>query len=392
MKKQKICIIGGGLTGLITALALSKLNLKVDLITGNFNQIKKSTRTVAISQNNFNYLKKLNFKYFFKSDAWPCLNMKLYSPNEKNKSNEIFHLKNENKIKKQVLFMMENNKLMKHMIKSIKKNKSITFKTKKKISDISSSESLKSIKFNNQIKDKYNLIIICTGNNSSLIKSIFHEIPFERSYEEISVTTTLRHSSLKNNTARQIFLDNKILALLPISNTKTSVVFSVKKNLIKKNKKNNFFLKKEIKFYAGNFLNKIKFNNDLEYKDLNLMIRKTYYKDRILLFGDALHEVHPMAGQGYNMILRDLIILENIIKKKLNLGLDIGSLDVLSEFANETKPQNLVFSLGIDLLKSIFSLQKKPLKNFRNKIIMTSNKNSFAKNIFFNTADKGIRF
>ena len=38
MEKQKICIIGGGLTGLITAITLSKLNLKVDLITGNINQ------------------------------------------------------------------------------------------------------------------------------------------------------------------------------------------------------------------------------------------------------------------------------------------------------------------------------------------------------------------
>ena len=38
MEKQKICIIGGGLTGLITAITLSKLNLKIDLITGNINQ------------------------------------------------------------------------------------------------------------------------------------------------------------------------------------------------------------------------------------------------------------------------------------------------------------------------------------------------------------------
>ena len=62
MKKQKICIIGGGLTGLITAITLSKLNLKIDLITDNMRKNLKSNRTTAISQNNYDFLKR---KYGF---------------------------------------------------------------------------------------------------------------------------------------------------------------------------------------------------------------------------------------------------------------------------------------------------------------------------------------
>ncbi len=56
MKKQKVCIIGGGLTGLITALSLSKLNINIDLISGNIVQNPKSSRTIAISQKNFDFL------------------------------------------------------------------------------------------------------------------------------------------------------------------------------------------------------------------------------------------------------------------------------------------------------------------------------------------------
>ena len=59
MKKQKICIIGGGLTGLVTAISLSKLNCLVDLIPGNIIKNIKSNRTVAISENNLSFLKKL---------------------------------------------------------------------------------------------------------------------------------------------------------------------------------------------------------------------------------------------------------------------------------------------------------------------------------------------
>ena len=59
MKKQKVCIIGGGLAGLITAATLSKLNLKIDLVTGVSYQPIRSNRSTAISQDNYDNLKKL---------------------------------------------------------------------------------------------------------------------------------------------------------------------------------------------------------------------------------------------------------------------------------------------------------------------------------------------
>ena len=59
MKKQKICIIGGGLTGLVTAISLSKFDFEIDLITNKLIKNFKSNRTIAISEENFNYLNKL---------------------------------------------------------------------------------------------------------------------------------------------------------------------------------------------------------------------------------------------------------------------------------------------------------------------------------------------
>ena len=158
-----------------------------------------------------------------------------------------------------------------------------------------------------------------------------------------------------------------------------------------KNKK-DLLLKKKIKFYTKGFLNKVKFIANIEYKDLNFLIRKKYYQDRVLLFGDALHVVHPLAGQGFNMALRDLASLEKTLKNKINLGLDIGSSDILSEFSNEIKPRNFVYSLGIDFLKNCFSFKEKSFKNFRNKIITRLNKNNAAKDLFFNLADEGFKF
>ena len=387
MKKQKICIIGGSLTGLVTAISLSKLNCEIDLISGKNIQKNKKNATIAISENNLEFLKKLNISKILKKSFWPSSIMKIYTEKNKNNFSEIFELNHDNKLNK-ILYVIKNTDLINLMWSRINKIKSISIIKNKNISSISNSNFLKNINLNNK-KNKYNLIIICTGNNSDLVKNIFDNQIIKNSYNETSITTILSHDSIKNNVVRQIFLDNSILALLPISNKKTSIVWSVNKLL---KKENNNFLKKQIKFYTKNFLNNIKFSKEIESNDLNFLIRKKYYKDRILLFGDALHVVHPFAGQGFNMILRDLKILEKTLQNKIKLGLDIGSLDILSEFSDKSKPSNFAFSVGIDVLKTSFSIKNKFFKGIRNNVIKNLNKNSYLKNVFFNIADRRLRF
>ena len=381
MNKQKICIIGGSLTGLATAISLSKLNCEIDLVIGDGNLKTRSNRTVAISENNFNFLNKLKISKSLKEEVWPCSIMKLYTEIKNKSFSEIFELNNNNK----VLYMFENSKMINIMMSKIKKIKSIKIKdnVNAKVSAISNNGKLKEVKFNNN-NYKYNLVIICAGYNSRLVKNIFNDKVIENSYKELAITTTLNHDKTKNNIVRQIFLDNEILALLPISNTQTSIVWSVK-NYIKK--KSSLFLKNKIKFYAKNYLKNIKFISDIENRDLKFIIRNKYYLNRTLLFGDALHVVHPFVGQGFNMILRDLASLEKLLEKKISLGLDIGSDDILSEFSKEIKPRNFAFSVSVDLLKNSFNY-----KNFRNNTLKIINKSNLAKDIFFNIANKGFKF
>jgi len=92
------------------------------------------------------------------------------------------------------------------------------------------------------------------------------------------------------------------------------------------------------------------------------------------------------------MILRDLSSLEKILKDKINLGLDIGGAEILSEFSNEVKPRNFLYSVGIDIIRNCFNSKNNSYKNIRNEIIKKLNKNHLAKNIFYDIADRGIRF
>jgi len=385
VNKQKICIIGGSLTGLITAIGLSKLGCKVDLITNNSKNSYKSKRTIAISENNFNFLKKLGIGKLLKNQLWPCSQMKLYTEVKNENFMEVFEFNNKY-IKKNIFYMIANTKIMQTMTQIIKNNKNISLLRNSNVSEINNSGSLKSIKLNKK-KIKYNLIIICAGSKSSLVKNIFKNETIENSYKEISLVTILKHKSLKNNITRQIFLKDGILALLPISKTQTSIVLSIKKKF---KEKDDTFFKNKIKYYVGNYLKDIKFISKLEYKDLNFLIRKRYYKDRILLFGDALHVIHPFVGQGFNMTLRDLSSFEKILKSKVNLGLDIGSTDILSEFSQEMKPRNFAFLMGVNFLKNSFSVKNENFKNVRNHVIKKLNKNDFFKFFLFDIADKGL--
>ena len=387
MKKQKICIIGGGLTGLTTAISLSKLNCEVDLITDNLGKNLKSNRTIAVSDNNLNLLMKLNIFKNFEKEIWPCSIMKLYASSTDSKFLKIFEIDKENENKK-IFYMIQNSKLIKSMTDRIKKIQNINIINKDKEISMYNFELIKKIKYNKH-NLKYNLMILCAGHTSDLIKNIFNNQIINNPYKEFAITTILNHDLKKNNTARQIFLDNEILALLPISNTQTSLVWTAKKDI---DKKNDLFVKKKIQIYAKNYLSNIKFATKIERQDLSFAIPMKYFDDRVLLFGDALHKVHPLAGQGFNMVLRDLACLEKILRDKINLGLDIGSTDILIEFSDKIKPKNFIYSVGIDIIRNCFNSKNNSFQNIRNKFIKKLNKNNFAKNIFYNIADKGIRF
>ena len=122
MKKQKICIIGTGLTGLITALSLSKLNLSIDLIGSNLKQNFSDNRTLAISEDNLNFLKEKILIDSKKIKFWPCTKVELYSESKKDHFSKLFEIKKNNR---QMLYMVKNSDLMKYVFEKIKKSNSI---------------------------------------------------------------------------------------------------------------------------------------------------------------------------------------------------------------------------------------------------------------------------
>ena len=168
---------------------------------------------------------------------------------------------------------------------------------------------------------------------------------------------------------------------MPISNKETSIVYSINK------KEEN--IEELIKSYNFRYkINEIGKIDSFELKFLNL---RSYYHNNILAFGDLLHRIHPLAGQGFNMTIRDIKIFINIIKNRNELGLPLD-ISVNDEFENSLKHKNYIFSNGVDLIHKFFNLERKTKNTILSKSIQVLGKNPSINKMFTKIADRGIIF
>ena len=117
---------------------------------------------------------------------------------------------------------------------------------------------------------------------------------------------------------------------------------------------------------------------------------KKYTYKNILSFGDTLHKVHPLAGQGFNMTVRDIKSLTDQIQKNIDLGLELST--AILSFEKERKHNNFFFAYGIDFLHNFFEKENR-FKILDNKKISETLDNSFfLKKISEKFANKGFNF
>ena len=116
---------------------------------------------------------------------------------------------------------------------------------------------------------------------------------------------------------------------------------------------------------------------------------RKYYHNNILAFGDLLHRIHPLAGQGFNMTIRDIKDLSEIIQNKIDLGLEVDAY-ALDEFQKKTKNKHFIFSSGIDFVYQLFNFDKDTKGKKVNKILKYLGSDKRFIDLFIKFADKGL--
>ena len=355
---MKVSILGNGLTSLTLAKTLVNQGIRVDIFSDGKVQKYSNIQTLGISKTNVNFFNEsiINIENLL----WDINKIKIYSENLKNE--EILNFKKKNC---QLFSIIKNLDLYNRLLSNLNKDK--LFNLKKKID------------YKKLIKSDYKLIFNCDHNN--LISKKFFYKKINKNYNSFAYITSFKHKKLlDNHTAFQIFTKRGPLAFLPISSKETSVVYSArgKKDIKLENLINRYGRRYKIINIDKVFVNELKSSS----------LRSYYYKN-IIAFGDLLHRLHPLAGQGFNMTIRDIKQLNKLIKFKKEHGLDLDT-SICLDFEKKTKNQNFLFSHGIDFIYEFFNLESKFKNNSLSKSIKLLGKNKFLNKLFIKFADNGL--
>ncbi len=328
---MNICLLGNNLTNLVLANILLKKKINVDIISqAKPTLLTNTVRTIAISNENYKFLKE-NIKgvsYL----GWPTEKIKIYS--DKNISSELFEFKNNNQ---------KNFYLLKYsaLYNLMKKNKFLKF------------IKLKNYNLDVIMKLNYDLIINSEQNNP-ITKKYFQK-KIEKNYKSLAHTAIIDHKKIENKIATQIFTKKGPIAFLPLSNNQTSIVFSNNSTKLM----DKLSLLQIINKYNRQYkINKI---SDVESVGIKFLVLRDYIFKNILSFGDLIHKVHPLAGQGFNMTIRDIKSLSNILDENIKLGINDGEI-IAQKFQEKNKHLNFIYGIGIDTINTFFNFDSK-LKN-----------------------------
>ena len=283
------------------------------------------------------------------------------------------------------MHIFQNKDLKKKLNTIISRKKNIKL-IKKKIEAINSDNSFVMV---NKQKIFYDLIILSTGSLSNFYSKIDTGRAIKKNYGEIALTTQIKHKGNIQN-ASQFFLKEGPLAVLPYKKNFFSTVWSVSNNYFYQNQ-NNF---KKILFEKLKILlntNKIINISEIKFFPINLNLKTKYFKKNILILGDGLHTIHPVAGQGFNLVLRDIRKLTELTSKTLQLGLLFTNTLILKDFYNSRKAENNLFGLGINLT-NLFFKDRKYFSSIKKAVLNNINNFSFVKKTSQTLADKGFLF
>ena len=386
LNSQKICIIGSGLTGSTIAYLLSKFKLQIDIVDDNYK--KKISTKLALSKSSLDQLHNSGLKEI-KKKSNPIKNIYLYdSYSEINLEKDLkFSSSNKEKV---LAYIIDSTTLLSHLNKNLRNLNNINF-IKKKISSISDNNIFKTITFEDFSKKNYSLVILTSGNNLELLPKINLKTIINKSYNEDAYVFSINHKKIINNSARQFFLKDGPLAFLPVSGEKTFVIWSIKKDSFNKKYVSN-------KNYLLNFFNKnfkelfkrINSVSDITVFNLDYVFNELKEFKRTLLFGDIASKIHPIAGQGWNMTLRNAFSLVKVIKNFEDLGLEIGNNIFIEKYLDEVKLNNFAFTTLIDGIRKIFDIKIDGYASVRKNTLSIIDKNYFIKNNLAKVADKGL--
>jgi 2-octaprenyl-6-methoxyphenol hydroxylase len=200
------------------------------------------------------------------------------------------------------------------------------------------------------------------------------------SYGQIAIVLVARHEQPHRGVAQEKFLPGGPFAILPMTDSeagehRSSIVWTEKADIAKRILELDApRFQAEFARRFGDYLGPVEPVGPRWWFPLGLVHAERYIDERMVLVGDAAHGIHPIAGQGYNLGVRDIAALVETLVDAKRLGLDIGASDTLERYARWRRADNFTMVAATDLLNRLFSNDIKPLRLVRDIGLATVNR------------------
>lgn len=209
------------------------------------------------------------------------------------------------------------------------------------------------------------LVIASDGAQSALRNMAGIEV-IARDYGQSGLVTTISHELEHDGTAYEHFRPAGPFASLPLPGRRSSLVWT-------ESNKRAAELKvlppeqvaDEIEAVMGSSLGRVTLEEGLQAFPLKLQIARSFTAPRLALIGDAAHVVHPVAGQGLNLGLKDVAALAEVVVDAIRLGQDHGAADVLERYQHWRRFDTALMAMVTDGMVRLFSNDIAPIRALR---------------------------
>ena len=352
-ESSDVVILGAGIVGMATLITLAKYDIEVTLLSDAKTTHKKEAdpRFYTITPGVKTWLEKNGVWTFLpKKKVSSVRSIIVYS----DKEHSSLKFDADDVEMNELAFIVNHDDLEKAFIDRISEISYEEIKTNK-IKSLSVGLKDINLNFANDNIRQFKLAIGADGSNSWVRSQ--SSIHFKsKDFDQTAIVINIKTSKAHQGCAYQKFMYHAILAFLPFHTHEFSIVFSLGNEILEEYKnltdaKFIQMLEKETSEMFG----EIVLTTNRQHFPLNMKINESLISDRVLLVGDAAHQIHPLAGQGLNLGLRDVIEFDELLSSNKKYHHDLGLNSFLKKYNRNRKTDILSLSYLTDKLSSLFT-------------------------------------
>jgi 2-octaprenyl-6-methoxyphenol hydroxylase len=210
-------------------------------------------------------------------------------------------------------------------------------------------------------------LLVAADGDHSFVRQYMNISPLRFDYQQYALICNVEVSEPHNNKAYERFTERGPMALLPMRGNRFAMVWTVSANrheelLALPSTEFCRQAQQHFGFRAGRFIKAGK----VSHYPLTMSFTSNTVRERIVLIGNAAHTLHPIAGQGFNLGIRDVAVLADAIADAVNQGKDVGSDTVLANYTNWRRNDQWSVALATDFLVRTFAKRNSLLALMRN--------------------------